>query len=349
MAKEIDARKKKIVCAVVQGFILSGKPVGSKSAARASGLRISPATVRNEMAVLEKMGLLEQPHTSAGRVPTDLAYRLYVDMLMDQRKPSGKDTEAVEKLFAAKTREMEGFFREASLILSNLTNGTAMVFAPFRTADRIRYIDLIPINGWRVAVIIITKRGEAGRRIFSLSGPVKADTVERICGYLNKSLIDVELDVVDTESLIESSGFGNAGLELLRNALETIYDYLGTVEERVYVGGTANIVREMNYAGIEWVQLLLEAMEKQYFILDLLKELVGEERLTVRIGGENRIDELRKCAFVGASYPAGQGLSGSLGVLGPTCMDYARTIGMVELMADSLGRRVFSQQDQKEQ
>lgn len=345
MVEEIDNRKKKILGAVVQGFILTGKPVGSKSAARASGLRISPATVRNEMAVLEKLGLLEQPYTSAGRVPTDLAYRYYVDMLMEQQKPSGRDAEAVEKLFAAKTREMEGFFREASLILSNLTHATAMVFAPFSAADTVRHIDLVRMSGPRVMVIVITDRGQVGRRLFSLENPVRPDTLERVWDYLNQSLSGVGLDAICADTLIRRSRFGKAGVELLSGALEAIREYLGAVEERVYVGGTANIVREIDYGGTEWVQLLLEAMEKQYFILDLLKDLVGEESLTVRIGEENRLSELRKCAFVGTSYPVGRGMFGSLGVVGPTCMDYARTIGMVELMADSLGQRLFHSVD----
>ena len=341
MIEEIDDRKKKILKAVVQGFILTGIPVGSKSAAKASGLRISPATVRNEMAVLERLGLLEQPHTSAGRVPTDLAYRYYVDMLMEQQKPSGRDAEAVEKLFAVKTREVEGFFREASLILSNLTHATAMVFAPLGTANKVRHVDLVRMNEPGVMVIIITDRGQVGRRLLGLADPVRNDTLEKVCDYLNRSLSGVGLDAIDAEALIERFRFGKDGLDLLRGALEAVREYLGTVEERVYVGGTANIVREMDYAGTEWVQLLLESMEKQYFILDLLKDLVSEECLTVRIGGENRMRELRKCSFIGTSYPAGQGLFGSLGVVGPTCMDYARTIGMVELMADSLGQRLW--------
>lgn len=345
MVEEIDERKRKILQAVVQGFILTGKPVGSKSVARTSGLRISPATARNEMAVLEKLGLLEQPHTSAGRIPTDLAYRYYVDMLMEQRKPSGRDAEAVERLFAAKTREIEGFFRDASMLLSNLTHATAMVFAPFSHSDTVRHIDLVRISGLRFLVIIITTGGQVGKRLVALQRRVTGDTVERINAFLNREMAGNGLDGIDSVTVIAKSRFGRAGSELLRGAIDTVLEYLGAIEENVYIGGTANIVREMDYAGSEWVQLLLEAMEKQYFILDLLKELVGEGRLTVRIGEENRLREFQKCSLVGTSYPVGPGLFGSLGVIGPTCMDYARTIGMVELMADNLGRRLFRPTD----
>ena len=125
----------------------------------------------------------------------------------------------------------------------------------------------------------------------------------------------------------------------MRAAAEAVVEYMGSIEERVFIGGTANIVES---ATPEWAQTLLEAMEKQYFILDLLKDLLHERRLTVRIGEENRLRELQRYSFVGTSYPLGHGLLGSLGVVGPTSMDYARTIGMVEYMAENLGRTLFN-------
>ena len=345
MVSQIDNRKKKILQAVVRSFILTGKPVGSGAVAEATGLRVSTATIRNEMAVLEELGLLRQPHTSAGRVPTDIAYRYYVDMLMGQPKPSPRDAEAIEKLFDARTREIEGLFQEASVLLSRLTHTTAMVFAPFSAADTVRRIDLVRLSGFQVMAIVITSKGQVGRRLMSLDREVSADTVARVGGHLDRSLAGLALDGIDAIELARRAHFGEAGQELLKGALDAISDYLGAIEDRVFIGGTANIVREMDIAGPEWAQVLLEAMEKQYFILDLLKELMRERRLTVRIGEENSLRELQRCAFVGTSYPLGSGLLGSLGVVGPTCMDYERTIGMVELMAESLGRRLIQPQD----
>ena len=339
MRTEIDARKKKILLAVVQSFILTGRPVGSGAVAQSADVAVSAATIRNELASLEEMGFLRQPHTSAGRVPTDVAYRFYVDMLKEQPRPSGRDAEAIERLFAAQTREIEGLFQEASVLLSRLTHTTAIVFAPFSAADALRHVDLVRLSDQRVMLIVVTAKGQVGRQLLRLSRPVTGDTVERVEAFINRSIAGLTVDRIDTTAVVGRGKFGSAGASLMRGALDAVREYMGSIEERVFIGGAANIV---GGAGAEWAQTLLEAMEKQYFILDLLKDLMRERRLTVRIGEENRLRELQRYSFVGTSYPVGHGLLGSLGVVGPTSMDYARTIGMVEYMAENLGRRLFN-------
>lgn len=345
MIVQIDERKRKILQAVVRNFILTGKPVGSGTVAESAGLKTSTATIRNEMAVLEELGLLQQPHTSAGRVPTDIAYRYYVDMLMGQPRPSSRDAEAIEKLFDARSREIEGLFQEVSVLLSRLTHTTAMVFAPFSAADMVRHIDLIRLGPQRVMVIVVTSKGQVGRRTLNLEREASVDTISRVSDYLDRSLVGIDVAKIVAPEIVRRARFGQAGRELLLGAVNAVNEYLGAIEERVFIGGTANIVREMDVAGPEWAQVLLEAMEKQYLILDLLKDLLRERRLTVRIGEENSLRELQRCAFIGTSYPIGPELQGSLGVVGPTCMDYERTIGMVELMADNLGRRLLQPMD----
>lgn len=345
MSSILDERKQKILLAVVQSFILSGKPVGSNSIARSLDLGLSPATIRHELAMLEDLGYLRQPHTSAGRVPTDIAYRLYVDVLVGGEKPVGRDAEAIETLFAAQTREIEGLFHEASLLLSSLTHTTAIVFAPFSRADSVRHVDIVRLSDERAMVIVITSKGQVGRQLVRAPVRLTADTMSRVCAYANRALCGLSLDRIDGEAVARKARFGGPGKKLLGDVLAAVRDYLGSIEERVFIGGTANIVRKMGNEGPEWAQVLLEAMEKQYFILDLLKDLLRERRLTVRIGEENRLRELQRYSFVGTSYPVGDGLLGSLGVVGPTSMDYARTIGMVQFMADNLGRTLYTPRD----
>jgi heat-inducible transcriptional repressor len=345
MNAEIDPRKQKILLTVVQDFILSGRPVGSRAVAEAVDLGVSPATIRNELATLEEMGFLRQPHTSAGRVPTDNAYRYYVDVLMRSARPSGRDAQAIETLFAAQTREIEGLFQEASVLLSRLTHTTAIVFAPFSMADSVRHVDLVRLSDQRVMVIVITSNGQVGRQLVRLARPVSPDTMDRAAAFLSGALGGLSLDSIDRAAVAAKARFGSTGQALVAAAVDAICDYLGSIEERVFIGGAANIVREMQGQGPELAQVLLEAMEKQYFILDLLKELLEERRLTVKIGEENRLRELQRYSFVGTSYPVGHGLFGSLGVVGPTSMDYARNIGMVQFMAESLGRTLYSPEE----
>jgi len=345
MTIEMDARKRKILQVVVQSYILTGKPVGSRTIADSYDLGISTATIRNELALLEKHGLLWQPHTSAGRVPTDVAYRYYVDMLMGKPIPTPRDAEAVEMLFAARSREIEGLLREASLLLSNLTHTTAMVFAPFTHGDTVHNVDLVKRSELQLMIIMVTGKGEVGRRLVTLSRSVGADTVERVTRYLNRTLAGKGANSIDKAKLLGGARYGAAGRMLLESAIDAICEYLGTSEEKVYIGGTANIMRELDSAGLEGVQALLEVMERQYIILDLLKDLIREKRLTVRIGDENPISELQKCTFVGTSYPVAPGIKGSLGVFGPICMDYGRTIGTVEYMARTLGNMLSGNEE----
>lgn len=341
MKISIDERKQNILKVIVRNHILTGKPVGSGTVAEIAGINVSTATIRNEMSALEDLGMLMQPHRSAGRVPTDTAYRYYVDVLMVQKKPAAREEKAVAKLFDNRGRDIkdiEVLMHSASVLLSELTHTAAIVFAPFTPADTVRHIDLIPLGLSQVMVIVITSQGQVGRRLLSLYAEVDESTVAEVGQWLDKALHGVDVDAVDSRRIIEKASFPTNETELLEYALIAICDYLGSIDDRVFIGGTANIVRKMASAGSEWAQLLFEAMDNQFLILDMLRELISEKQLIVRIGKENIVTELHRCAFIGTSYSIGSGILGSLGVVGPTSIDYERTIGMVELMADNLGR-----------
>lgn len=335
---QIDDRKSQILKKIVQRFILTGNPVGSRVIAESEEINVSPATVRNEMAALEKMGFLRQRHTSAGREPTNIAYRYYVDMLLSQIRPSNSDIEAVESLFKARNGEIEKLFEEASNLLSNLTRTAAMVFAPIGIVHILHHVDLVPLDESHLVVIIITSTGQVAKKMVELGFKVGKQETSIIGMFLNDAIVGNDISGLDREELVSESGFRGKLREFAAIAVDAVMSCLEVVEERVFVGGTSNIVKEMNYAGSEWAQFLLDAIEKQDFILNLLKDLVLIRRLTVRIGEENELAELKKCAFVGTSYPVSRGVCGSLGIVGPTSMDYARAIGVVEFMAENLGR-----------
>ncbi|MDD5447546.1 MAG: heat-inducible transcriptional repressor HrcA [Actinomycetota bacterium] len=342
---DLDERKKRILGAVAKNFILSGKPVSSQVVAKEYDLGVSAATVRNDMMVLEELGFLEQPHTSAGRIPTDMAYRYYVDMLMGKPLLTVEDRKAVEKLFAARTRELEAMFQEVSRLLSELTKATAMVFSPISETDVLYKLELVRLGAKRVMAVFITRKGQVGRQLLTLEESVSVEEVEQVAEYINCNFSGKKLSQKIVNSSIEEAGFAPPASKLFSGALDAAREYLSSFDDRVFIGGTANIAKEMRTMGTEWVQILLEAIEKQYFILDLLEELIGEEHLTVRIGRENKLSELKKCALIGTSFQLGFGIRGSLGVLGPTSIDYARTIGLVQHVADKMGRSLFITED----
>lgn len=338
---QIDERKKLILKEVVQRFILTGDPVGSKVIAESEELKVSPATVRNELAALEKMGLLKQPHTSAGREPTNIAYRFYVDILLGQKRPSHVEIEAAEHLFDARNREIESMFKEASFLLSDLTRTAAMVFAPVEIRHIVHHIDLVPLDRSHIVVIVITSMGQVGKRMMDLEYEIDNLNVRDVSEFLNREISGVEINEIEGQELIEQSELQGRSRKLAASAIEALDSCLDVLEEKIFIGGTSNIVREMDCEGSEWVQRLLEAIEKQDFILDLLKDLVQIRSLTVRIGEENKVRELKKCAFVGTSYPVAEGIFGSLGIVGPTSMDYERSIRIVEYIAENLGRMLY--------
>ncbi|MDD5747906.1 MAG: heat-inducible transcriptional repressor HrcA [Actinomycetota bacterium] len=338
VAINLDARKKKILKVVVHQHVLTGKPVSSNTVAEVCNIEVSPATIRNEMAILEDMGLLSQPHTSAGRVPTDFAYRYYVDMLMSHPRPTRRDREAVRSLFEAKKSEIEGIYGDVSILLSRLTNTTAMVFAPMYAGDTLKHIETISVSPRRVIIVFITGKGMTFRRLIELEKGVEKMDLENALVFIQSEVTGKRIGDIDIEKIIAKMNFNEAAKEFIRLVLEEVKYCLGIVEEHVYVGGTANIIREFENESIEWIQILLDAIEKKYVLLGLLKDLIGKRQLTVRIGEENQVCEFKKCSFVGKSYPIGEGgLFGSMGVLGPTSMNYTRTIGTVEYMAESLG------------
>lgn len=344
MNEDLDSRKQQILLAVVQQHILTGKPVGSRTVAEGYDIGVSAATIRSEMSALENEGYLRQPYTSAGRIPTDAAYRHYVNMLMEHPQPAEIDNAAVQKLFAAKSREIEEMLRESSLLLSRLTRTAAMVFAPYVHSERILHVELVHLNDLRTMLVPITAKGEVGRRLLNLEQRTSAEAVEDASSYLNQALAGKSADGIRKSELVGGAPLDSAGKVLVEAAIDGVLEYLGAIEERVFIRGAANIVREMGYVDTSRVEALLDSLDRQYLIIDLLKELISLRDLTVRIGEENQEWELQKCTFVGTSYPVAPGLRGSLGVLGPTCMDYAHTIGMVEYIAENLGKVLMGPQ-----
>ncbi len=337
---EIDERKRTVLKAVIHNFVTTGKPIGSKAVCQKYGFGISPATIRNEMAILENEGFMIQPHTSAGRIPTDRGYRYFVDSIMETPNLSSMDVKAIKGLFAARTKELEELLLETSALLSRLTSTTAFLYAPRDYRNQIHHVELIYLSTRQAMLIVITEDGRVGRELIMTREQIDREVVVKVGNLFRSRLRGKRLEEIDREKVLAEMRPGSEEQELAEIAQEALVDYLGQMEQRVYVGGRANMVRQIDAVGMERVKALLEALDEQYFLMELLRDVIEDRELTIRIGRENQIWELQSCTFVGKSYLISSGAIGSLGILGPMGIDYPRTIGLVECVARNLSLRL---------
>lgn len=334
----LDKRQQKILKAVVYRYITTGTPVGSKSLAASLNLGVSAATIRNELSKLEGMGYLYQPHTSAGRLPTDLGYRFYVDSLSGRTRLREEEKRAILTLFSQKTRELENLLQETSTLLSRLTCAAAMVIAPRLRRNTIKHVDLVDLAEDVILLVIITDTGRVEKKLIDIKAIAEAIDLEEMQSFLNRNLQGKGLDEIAT--LVDSPELGALkSPQLAAKVVTVIMDILSEDEyEKVFVGGTVNLLRYLDDEGAKRIEGLLKHFEEQYFLLNMLGEALGSKEMLVRIGDENVYEELQSFSLVATPYAIGEEMMGTVSVLGPTRMDYARVIPTVDFIAKSLSR-----------
>ncbi|MEW6189176.1 MAG: heat-inducible transcriptional repressor HrcA [Actinomycetota bacterium] len=347
----LNSRKKLILYAVVHNYILTAEPVSSRRLVEQYQLGVSPATVRNELAELEEMGYLWQPHTSAGRIPTDRGYRYYVDSLMGSEGLSPAEKRSIHLFYTRLSKEMEDLMRETSQLLSKLTNYVAVVFGPALRESSLKHLDLISLCPHSVLMVLITDTGCVAKRVLEMDRSINQGKLSRVERVLNRKLASLNLYEISQKRrefgdiLPQQSG-------LVQGIIDKILDCLMQEEkERIYLGGTANILRQPEFESLERIQSLLKTLERGYILLQLLGEALeacppspssGSDRraskVIVRIGSENEAVEMQDYSLVATSYHAGGQTLGTLGILGPTRMNYPRAISAVGCIARNLSR-----------
>ena len=339
MTAELDARKRAVLTAVVRDFIRHGEPIGSKTVVQHTGLGVSPATIRAEMAALEDAGFLAHPHRSAGRVPTDKGYRFFVDRMVEAGQGRlGEDEQALLDDLLGGAHDLEDLLRRATTVLSRLTRFAALVAAPQLDRSRLKHVELVPLAPTTVLAIAIADSGRVTKLVLELDGPASELDLAR-AGHAVNAAID-GLRAADAPAAV--SGLAAGAPPELAGLLDAIADALrvGLVERggtaQLFVGGTANIAAG-HFAQLEEVKRVAETLEEQVVALEVLREALASGDPAVRIGGELPFD-LGAVAVVAASYDAPGDAEGSVGVLGPTRMDYERTLAAVTAVAATLER-----------
>jgi heat-inducible transcriptional repressor len=331
----LDDRKLAVLRAIVQDYVSTMEPVGSKTLVDRHHLDVSPATIRNDMAVLEEQGYIAQPHTSAGRIPTDKGYRLFVDRLSGVKPLSAAERRAIET-FLAGAYDLDDVVMRTVRLLAQLTRQVAVVQYPSLTRSTVRHVELVPVAAKRLLLVLITDTGRVEQRTVELPAPIEEDAVTQLRAVLNacldgRMLTEVASVIAELPERVQVGDRPNAAA-VFSVILETLVE---RNEEKVVVGGASNLTPADFSQGLREV---LESLEEQVVLMRLLGESADYSMVTVRIGAENPVAGLRSTSLVAAGYGTGDQALARLGVLGPTRMDYPTAMGAVRAVARYVGQ-----------
>lgn len=336
----LDDRKQKILAAVIEDYVTTAEPVGSRRLVERYRFNVSPATIRHELAVLEDMGYLIKPHPSAGRIPSNLGYRYYVDRLIYTKSLSYQERETINDQFSLFNREIEQLMRQTSFLLSRITSYASLVFAPALKIDRLKRLDLVLLGPRSVLLVAITSAGSVVKKTVSLDKDYDSLGIGKYEAALNELLVGLTADEIRK---VDFTGVPVSDLETLLIFKNNLVELLTQEDgERFYHDGTANLLSQPEFESLKRVQKLLSILERNYGLLQLLSEISQQYSLVVRIGDENGSLNIDGCSLVAASYRVEGESQGALGILGPTRMDYPRAIAAVQYVADNLSNLLES-------
>jgi heat-inducible transcriptional repressor len=334
----MDDRKAAILKALIEEYVETGQPVGSTTVARGAALGVSSATIRNEMAILEREGYVTHPHTSAGRVPTDKGYRHFVDHLSRQKDLQPAARQEVTSFFATAHHALEDMLHETSLLLSRITAHAAVVVGPQPEGAKIRSVQLVRLHERSVLVVAVLSNGQVERQYMELDAEIDDSRISAATAVLDTQLRDASY----AELPVCRATGDTATDQLAQQARDALVarSANGRATEPVYVGGASRIAADLEaFTAGETVGRLLEVLEHQYLVVTLVRDLI-DQGVTVRIGAENRLEDLRECSVVLARFDVEGRPGGSVGILGPTRMNYPQAMAAVAAVSRRLGEHL---------
>ena len=339
---ELSERKKQILRAVVENYIQTAEPVGSKAIVVSAGLKVSSATIRNEMAELETLGYLEQPHTSAGRIPSPKGYRLYVNELMEEHRLTMQEAQKINEALNLKIREMDQVMTEAGKIISQLTKyPTFSLTKGTRKATIARY-DLLMVEESAFIAVLMTDGQMVKNKLFRLPTPLSETQLQLLGTLLNTSFTGLTLEELGPELARVASHAGGEAYGLISLVVSFAMEVLDDLEHSsIHTAGASQLLNHPEYQDVDKAHKLLTYLSDDPNLAHLTAPMMNEgkdEGPKVFIGPENVAEELKDTSVVLASYDIGDGMKGVIGVVGPTRMDYAKVTAKLSYLADNLGK-----------
>ena len=328
----LNERKKKILQIIIEDYISSAEPVGSRTIARKYDLGLSPATIRNEMSDLELLGYLEQPHTSAGRIPSAQAYRFYVDALIEPGTLTDNDMALIDGWYNERRRNIDDIFQSTAKILSRMTQNVSMVLTNQQTIANFCYLKFLPLDSQHAILCIVADDGSIDTNVVDIPLGMSSEEMDYLAGKMSKLLEDRNLSDISVEILQNVHTDVVEDKLIFSSLLQAVRKMTGRrQEQKVFLGGTKQLLNQPEFRDVERVRNLLGILEDEKVLKDLLQG--GEDSgLKVTIGSENKFTGIQDCSMVQATYRLNGQIVGTMAVLGPTRMEYGKVISVMDYL-----------------
>ena len=340
---ELSERKKLILKAIIDTHINMGEPVGSKYLTRYEQLAFSSATIRNEMAELEEMGYLEQPHTSAGRIPSQLGYRFYVDQLMQQYRMTSAELGELDKLMKLKAAELDRVLDKATKLMSTLTNYTGVALKRSQRQPTIARFDVMYLSSRSVILVMLADTGAVKTRQLRFGFDVSRETAEKLAAILNEYVAGREMDKITLPVMLEmQSKLG--GAELISPIVKAVWDTVNEPDDsELMFDGVNNLLSYPEYSNIDAVRDVLGMFDEKDELLDVMSKDAGSDKMNIYIGSESPVEVMNNSSLIFRTVKSGDQVVGAIGVIGPRRMDYSKVVTLVDYMSKNISKLMDSE------
>lgn len=334
---ELDERKQKILNAIIQTYLETGEPVGSRTISKYTDLKLSSATIRNEMADLEEMGYILQPHTSAGRIPSDKGYRLYVDRLVQENR----EVASMNMMMIERTDRMEKVLKQVVKMLAANTNYTTMITGPTYHRNKIQFIQLSQVSNNELLVVIVIQGGIIRNKILSTDENLGSDSILKLNLLLNTTLNGMTIEDINLGVISALKEKAGSHVALISDILDAIAEVIRTDDEEmeIYTSGATNIFKYPELSDSQKASELISTFEEKKVLADFVRDIESNESETgiqVYIGSESPVQTMKDCSVVTATYELGEGMKGTIGIIGPKRMDYANVMDNLKTLKAQL-------------
>lgn len=334
MMQELDDRKKKILKAIIKTYMETGEPVGSRTISKFADLNVSSATIRNEMSDLTDMGYIVQPHTSAGRIPSDKGYRLYVDELMREKE---SEVQEIRSLMIEKTDKLDKMLKQVAKVLASNTNYATMISVPQYSGNRIKFIQLSRVSTLQLIAVVVSDNNLIRNQIIDLDEEMDDQTILKLNLLLNTNLNGVPIQDINLGMIARLKEQAGAHGSVVGTVLDAVAATIQVDEDdmQIYTSGATNIFKYPELADTSKASELISAFEEKHELVNLVKERMSDTENTgiqVYIGDEMPVRTMKDCSVVTATYELGSGIHGTIGIIGPKRMDYENVVDSLKAL-----------------
>lgn len=332
---QLDERKTKILQAIIRNYLETGEPVGSRTISKYTDLNLSSATIRNEMADLEEMGYILQPHTSAGRIPSDQGYRFYVDSLMKENDKKVVQMQEIQDMLLERQDKMESMLKQVAKVVANNTQYAAMVSSPRALGNKVKFVQLSRVDAGQILAVIVVERNVIKNKILSVTEELSDETLLKLNILLNTNLNGLTIDEISLGMIdaMKKQAANYSGI--VDEVIDAVAEAIRAEEDlEIYTSGATNIFKYPELADNTKASEILNTFEEKQMLGSLVNE---EERgIQVYIGEETPLQGMKDCSVVTATYELGDGMKGTIGIIGPKRMDYDKVVGTLRTLQDQL-------------